>query len=98
MTENVYDIDTRKKIERTVTPEGETQQQFMRRWSKTVKDGKFKSIALLVIDDSNYCTWGKIADSDLHQAIMALVIDDLKQELKYDIFGTDASYADEEKN
>lgn len=89
MTEinNVYDLRTRKQIDRVDTPEGENIQRFMRRWSKTIKDGKFTSICILVMDGDNFCDWGILTDNDLQASLFAHLIDDIKEEIVTEVFG-----------
>lgn len=84
--DNVIDIATRKKLEKVDTPEGETAQKFMRRWSKTIKDGKFNSVAIVVMDENRFCDWGILCQDELQQAIFTLLLEDIRNELKDNIF------------
>lgn len=87
MTDNVVDIKTRKKLERVENPEGETEQQFMRRWSKAIKDGKFPSVFIIVMDENEISDWGFISSIDRHYDILPLVLEDIREQVKQDILG-----------
>lgn len=84
---NVIDIATRKPLERIDTPEGETAQQFMKRWAKSIKDGRFNSIAIVVMDENKFCDYGIITQDDNVLPIFCLMIDDIKDQMKGMIFG-----------
>lgn len=84
---NVIDIATRKPLERIDTPEGETAQQFMKRWAKSIKDGRFNSIAIVVMDENKFCDYGIITEDDNDLPIFCLMIDDIKDQMKGMIFG-----------
>lgn len=88
MTEsNVIDIHTRQKIERVENAENDTIQRFIKRWAKAVKDGRFQSVYVIAIDENNYCDWGMISASELHMALATMILEDIKNELKDQIFG-----------
>jgi len=88
MTETtVIDIATRKKIEHVGNAAEDDVQRFMRRWSKTLKDGRFKSVFILAIDENSFCDWGFLPHSEQHAALACLVLEDLRQEVKDEIFG-----------
>ena len=83
----IIDIITRKPVQIINTPEGETAQQFMRRWARTIKDGKFNNIAIIVVDDNNFCDYGTLYSSELKLALFAHMVDDIKKSLKEQLFG-----------
>jgi len=95
MTDNVLDIQTRKPIERIETPEGEQVQQFMRRWAKALKDGRFKSVFILAIDENDFTDWGFLPDTPYHSALACLTLEDLRDEIKDDLIGY-ADFEDDE--
>jgi len=95
MDSNVIDMQTRKAVEHVENVENETIQRFMKRWSKSIKDGRFKSVFIIAIDENNLCDWGRLSDNDLHTALAAMLLEDIRQELKEDIFGV-ADMDDEE--
>lgn len=90
MTENVIDIQTRKKIERIDNEPDDNAQRFMKRWAKTIKDGKFKSICIVVMDDDNFCDYGILTEDALQEALFGYLLEDIRQEIKDNLFG----YAD----
>ena len=87
MTENVIDIETRKKIERINNPPDDNQQRFMKRRAKTIKDGKFKSICIVVMDDDNFCDYGILTEDTLQEALFGYLLDDIRNEIKDNLFG-----------
>lgn len=89
MTDNVIDIKTRKPINLVETPEGEKAQQFMRRWARAIKDGKFNDIAIIAIDDNNYCDFGVLSSSELKLALFGHLIDDVKRQILNQLFRLD---------
>lgn len=97
MTEenNVVDFLTRKPVENVTTPEGENVQKFMKRWQKTLKDGKFKSVLVVGIDENNFCDYGIICDDPNQLALFVLMLDDVKEFMRDLVF--DVSYLDDEE-
>lgn len=87
MTENVIDISTRKKIERIDNEPDDNAQRFMRRWAKTIKDGKFKSICIVVMDNDNFCDYGILTEDTLQEALFGYLLEDIRQEIKDNLFG-----------
>lgn len=87
MTDNVIDLKTKKKLERIENPDGETLQQFMRRWSKAIKDGDFKSVMIVVMDENELADWGFHSSIERHYDIWPIIVDRVNQEIKDDILG-----------
>lgn len=83
----IIDIHTRKTVQRVENEDEENIQRFMRRWSKTLKDGKFKSVFIIAIDEAEYCDWGFLPLDKYHQALACLILEDLRQEVKDDLIG-----------
>lgn len=92
---SVIDIKTRKPIEAIDTPDGETAQQFMRRWSRTIKDGKFNNIAIIVMDENNYCDYGILAKEKLDMALFCILLDDIREQMKESLFYESFYYEEE---
>ena len=63
--------------------------KVLRELAKFAKKENTKSIAVLTINDKNHVDWVFISDSELHMALAALCLDDLKADLKAKIFGPD---------
>ena len=83
----VLDIKTRKVIERVENVPDDDVQKFMRRWTRTCKDARVKSVFILVIDETDFCDWGFLPNNEHHQALACLTLEDLRQEIKDEIFG-----------
>ena len=86
-TEKVVDIITRKKITGIPTEDDTKPAQFLNTWKKFCKDTKVKTVMIVTIDESDYCTWGLLCDDDHHLALAALTLEDLREEIKQELFG-----------
>ncbi len=83
----VVDIKTRKKITNIPTESDTKSSQFLKTWSKFCRDTKVQSIMILTIDENGFATWGFLSDDDHHKALAALTLEDLREEIKNDLFG-----------
>lgn len=86
-TSEVIDIKTRKKLVSIPTEADTKPGQFMNTWKKFCKDTNVKTIMILTVDEKSYITWGFISDNDHHKALAALTLEDLREEIKDDLFG-----------
>lgn len=97
MTEsNVFDIQTRAKVVKVENKADDNVQIFMKRWAKTAKDGRFKSVFILAIDEDNFCDWGFLSDNEYHEALACITLEDLREEIKDSVMGYEEIDEDEE--
>lgn len=85
--EKIVDIKTRKKITDIPTDVDTKPTQFLNTWKKFCKDTHVSSIMIVTIDANDYVTWGFLADNDQHKALAALTLEDLREEIKEELFG-----------
>lgn len=92
--EKVVDMVTRKPVEPSADAPDDSLHRFMKRWTKRLKDDKFKSVVILAIDGDNFCDWGRFTESELHSALMCITLDDVKEDFRAEIFqsGEDEEY------
>lgn len=83
----VIDIKTREKLTAIPTDPDTKPGNFLTTWKKFCKDTKVKTIMILTIDENQFVTWGFLADNDHHRALAALTLEDLREEIKDDLFG-----------
>lgn len=94
--EKIIDIKTRKKITAMPSDADTKPAQFLNTWKKFVKDTKVKSVMIVTVDENDFVTWGALADDDYHRAIMALTLEDLREEIKGELFGE--TFLDEDED
>jgi len=87
--EKVIDIKTRKKITHLTTESDVKTSQFLTTWKKFCKDTRVESIMIVTIDENNFVTWGFMSDNDYHMALAALTLEDLREEIREELFGDD---------
>ena len=63
--------------------------KFLRDLAKFSKQSNVKSVIVITINDQEHVDWVHVADSEHHLALAALCLDDIKDDLKAVIFGTD---------
>ena len=67
--------------------------KLLRELAGRARKDKVKSVIVLTIDDEDHVDWVHVADNEHHLALAALCLDDLKDDLKNQIF---QSMAEEE--
>ena len=85
----VVDIKTRKRVTDISTSENAKPAQFLNTWKKFCKDTKVCSIMIVTVDENDFVTWGFLAEDDHHRALAALTLEDLREEIKDQLFGED---------
>jgi hypothetical protein len=63
--------------------------KFLRDMAKFAKQNDVKSVIVMTINKEDHVDWVHIADSEHHLALAALCLDDIKEDLKTVIFGTE---------
>lgn len=67
--------------------------KFLRDMAKFAKQNDVKSVVVMTINEEDHVDWVHIADSEHHLALAALCLDDIKEDLKTVIFGTEEDEA-----
>ena len=83
----VIDIKTREKVVSIPTDADTKPGSFLTTWKKFCKDTKVKTVLIMTVDENAFVTWGFLSDNDHHKALAALTLEDLREEIKDDLFG-----------
>lgn len=94
--DKIIDIKTRKKITDIPTEADTKPAQFLKTWQKFSRDTKVRSIMIVTIDHNDYVTWGFLAEDDHHRSLAALTLEDLREEIKQQLFGEEDLEEDED--
>jgi hypothetical protein len=81
------DFKDKKVVSRITVSTDARAIKFIKDQAKFAKEQKVKSALVLTVDESNHVNWNFVGDSELHLALAALSLDDVKEEMKVDIFG-----------
>jgi len=68
--------------------------KFLRDMARFSKQNNVRSVVVMTINDENHVDWVHIADSEYHVALAALCLDDIKDDLKSVIFGSEEESSD----
>lgn len=60
--------------------------KFLRDMAKFAKQNHVKSVVIMTINDEQHVDWVHIADSEHHLALAALCLEDIRDDLKAEIF------------
>lgn len=63
--------------------------KFFRELAKIARKTKVKSAIVMTIDENNKVDWIDVVDNDYHMSLAALCLEDIKKDLKTNIFGSD---------
>jgi len=83
---NIFDMKTRKPIERMDISAETNVAQFLNLWKKFAKETGVQSIFILNIDENNHVTWDLRSASEHHALLAYATLDDLKDEIRAVIF------------
>lgn len=83
----VIETDFKEKTVRKITVTEDTKpSQLLRSCAKWAKENRVKSVMVLMIDEDDDCDWSMEVVSDLHCALMALILEDAKADIKAKLF------------
>lgn len=60
--------------------------KFLRDMAKFAKQNKVKSVVVMTINEDQHVDWVHIADNEHHLALASLCLEDIRDELKAEIF------------
>lgn len=87
--QRVIDIKTRKAITCIKTEPDTRPEKFLQNWKRFCKDTKVKSVMIITINEDDYINHGFVMESEFHEALAIMAIDDLKDEMRDNFFEYD---------
>ena len=86
--QEVIEADFKTKTVRKITVTEDTKPaKFLRDCAKYARENKVKSVMVFMIDDSDHCDWIMELASDYHCALLALTLEDARDDVKAQLFG-----------
>ena len=93
----VIDLKTRKPLERIETEDNHSIVQFMKIMGKYCKDDKVKSVFVLTINEDNFVNWALNTASEHHLLLAYATLDDLREEIRSQIFADNGVDTEEDE-
>lgn len=95
-TQQVVEADFKERRVRQITVSPDTKpSKFLRDAAKIAKDTGVKSVMVMTVTDDNHVDFMFELSSEHHMALMALTLDDAKEDLKRHIFKDEIDLEDD---
>jgi hypothetical protein len=95
-TQEVIEADFKEKTVRKITVTPDTKPaKFLRDCAKYAKEAKATSVMVFLVTEDNHCDWIMEIQDDHHAALIALTLEDAREEVKAIVFGDEEYDVDE---
>lgn len=86
--QEVIETDFKEKAVRKITITPDTAPaKFLRDCAKFAKENSVESVIVFMINENNHCDWISEIKDDWHAALVALTLEDVREEMKNLVFG-----------
>lgn len=82
----IIDITTRKPLGNLDLEDSTSAEQFLSLMKKRFKEQGVQSVFILTINKDRFVNWGMVTASELHLLLAYATLDDLKEEIRDQIF------------